>query len=208
MRHIAVRRPGTGACTLASAMELWLWTLQHLQHATDADGERLYQTVAAGRDVPARRRPVLAARLALPDPRRVGTRGRGPGNARRWRTGCRARAVLLDLAHVQAARAAGEVGRIAAELVHGYNRHPAWDAEGCACCYGEADLASLEQLIPGIESTAGSLRRHHPVERSLRGEGGPVRPLQGSRRFRSAARAGSTAASPARAWPRTARPRR
>jgi hypothetical protein len=48
------------------------------------------------------------------------------------------------------------VGRIAADLVHGYNRHPAWDAEGCAACYGEADLAELEQLIPGIESTAGA----------------------------------------------------
>jgi hypothetical protein len=33
---------------------------------------------------------------------------------------------------VQAARAAGEVGRICAELVFGYNRHPAWDTEGCA----------------------------------------------------------------------------
>ena len=38
MRHVAARRPGTGACALASAMELWLWTLQHLQRATDADG--------------------------------------------------------------------------------------------------------------------------------------------------------------------------
>ncbi|HEX7629775.1 MAG TPA: acyl-CoA dehydrogenase family protein, partial [Candidatus Methylomirabilis sp.] len=30
MRGIAARRPGTGACTLASAMQLWLWTLNHL----------------------------------------------------------------------------------------------------------------------------------------------------------------------------------
>ena len=33
-------RPGTGACTLATAMELWLWTFNHLQDATDADGEQ------------------------------------------------------------------------------------------------------------------------------------------------------------------------
>ena len=34
---------------------------------------------------------------------------------------------FTDLCHVQAARAAGEVGRICAELVFGYNRHPRWD---------------------------------------------------------------------------------
>ena len=38
------RSPGTGACTLASAMQLWLWTLDHLQKATDADGAKLYQS--------------------------------------------------------------------------------------------------------------------------------------------------------------------
>jgi alkylation response protein AidB-like acyl-CoA dehydrogenase len=41
MRRLAGRRPGTGACTLASAMQLWLWTLNYLQQATDADGARL-----------------------------------------------------------------------------------------------------------------------------------------------------------------------
>jgi alkylation response protein AidB-like acyl-CoA dehydrogenase len=42
MREIASRRPGTGACTLATAMQLWLWTLEHLQKATDAAGRDLY----------------------------------------------------------------------------------------------------------------------------------------------------------------------
>jgi hypothetical protein len=31
LRTIAARRPDLGACTLANAMELWLWTLQHRQ---------------------------------------------------------------------------------------------------------------------------------------------------------------------------------
>ena len=43
LRGIAGKRPGTGACTLASAMELWLWTMGHLQTAKDADGAPLYQ---------------------------------------------------------------------------------------------------------------------------------------------------------------------
>ena len=42
MRRIASDRPGTGACTLASAMNLWLWTLNYLQKATDPDGNKLY----------------------------------------------------------------------------------------------------------------------------------------------------------------------
>ena len=42
MRRIASDHPGTGACTLASAMKLWLWTLNHLQKATDPDGNKLY----------------------------------------------------------------------------------------------------------------------------------------------------------------------
>ena len=36
MRHLAASEPGTGACTVASAMHLWHWTLDHLQHAKDA----------------------------------------------------------------------------------------------------------------------------------------------------------------------------
>jgi hypothetical protein len=42
MRRIANDRPGTGACTLATAMQLWLWTPQPPAKATDADGGKLY----------------------------------------------------------------------------------------------------------------------------------------------------------------------
>ena len=55
---------------------------------------------------------------------------------------------FTDLCHVQSARAAGEVGRICAELVYGYNRHPAWDESQLQCLLlgGRTDIA----------------RRHHP----------------------------------------------
>jgi hypothetical protein len=46
------------------------------------------------------------------------------------------------------------VGRVCSELVHGYNRHPAWDTEGCASCYNADELESMETLIPGIASLA------------------------------------------------------
>ena len=39
--------PGTGACTLASAMELWLWTLNHLQTARTRTA-KLYQSARQG----------------------------------------------------------------------------------------------------------------------------------------------------------------
>ncbi|MCX7887271.1 MAG: acyl-CoA/acyl-ACP dehydrogenase, partial [Verrucomicrobiae bacterium] len=42
MRRVGSDRPGTGACALATAMQLWRWTLRHLQQATDADGKKLY----------------------------------------------------------------------------------------------------------------------------------------------------------------------
>jgi hypothetical protein len=42
MRRIASTRPGTGACTLASAMNLWAWSLHYLQNATDPAGGKLY----------------------------------------------------------------------------------------------------------------------------------------------------------------------
>ena len=43
---------------------------------------------------------------------------------------------LVSLCHVQAARAAGEVSRICADLVFGYNAHPEWTEEACDACEG------------------------------------------------------------------------
>src|SRR5947209_20182118 len=44
MRLIGNERPATGACSLATAMQMWVWTLHHLQKAKDADGGKLYQS--------------------------------------------------------------------------------------------------------------------------------------------------------------------
>ena len=55
---------------------------------------------------------------------------------------------FTDLCHVQAARAAGEVGRICTELVFGYNRHPSW--EGGENCFTESQLIQLESIMPGL----------------------------------------------------------
>ena len=132
MRGIASERPGTGACTLASAMQLWLWTLTHLQQATDADGGKLYHGTRQGVTFPLADALcwLLASRYQILDLLELDAKG--PQNPLLSEGLPGSLAFLTDLCHVQAARGAGEVARICAELVYGYNRHPAWDGgPGC-----------------------------------------------------------------------------
>jgi alkylation response protein AidB-like acyl-CoA dehydrogenase len=154
MAGIASRRPGTGACTLANAMKLWLWTLTHLQTATDADGAKLYHKSRQSVTFPLADALcwLLAARQFILDLLELEEKGAAnpalaeglPGFVN----------FFTDLCHVQSARAAGEVGRICAELVYGYNRHPAWDEASCNACYSAEELESLEGIIPGIDGSA------------------------------------------------------
>jgi alkylation response protein AidB-like acyl-CoA dehydrogenase len=154
MRLIANDRPGTGACALATAMELWLWSLQHLLKATDADGAKLYQTARQGVTFPLADALcwLLSARCQILDLLQLETEGSANPTVAEGLPGLLA--FLTDLCHVQSARSAGEVGRVCAELVFGYNRHPAWDTEGCATCYQAGDLDAMESLIPGMASLA------------------------------------------------------
>jgi hypothetical protein len=150
LRGIADKRPGTGACTVATAMQLWLWTLGYLQRATDPDGMKLFNNNRQGVTFPladalcwllASRQQILDV-LALEE-----NAARNPDAEGLEGTV----AFLTDLCHVQAARAAGEVGRIAADLIHGYARHPSWDDAGaCGSWCGADELDELEGLIPGI----------------------------------------------------------
>ena len=154
LRALASERPGTGACALSTAMQMWHWTLNHLQVSADADGDRLYHKTRQGVTFPLADALcwLLAARQLILDVVELETQGAQnpalaeglPGFVNFYQ----------DLAHVQSARAAGEVGRICAELVYGYNRHPAWTNESCAACYGAEDLDALEGIIPGIAGAA------------------------------------------------------
>jgi alkylation response protein AidB-like acyl-CoA dehydrogenase len=154
MRRIASERPGTGACTLASAMQLWFWTLNHVQNAKDADGVKLYHKSRQGVTFPLADALcwLLAARQFILDVIELETKGaENPALA----DGLDGTVdFFMDLCHVQCARAAGEVARICSELVHGYNRHPAWDETSSHVCYCAAELESLEGIIPGMDSSA------------------------------------------------------
>ena len=147
LRRISGERPGIGACALGTAMELWLWTLEHLQNATDGDGRKLYHGNRQGVTFPLADAVcwLLAARQLILDVLEL--EAQGPQNP----TVAEALPGLLrfytDLAHTQVARAAGEVGRICAELVYGYNRPAA------------SDTANLEEFV----------RQHAKLDASLAG---------------------------------------
>ena len=154
MRGIASDHPGTGACALATAMSIWLWTLDYLQRSKDADGSRLYQSARQGVTFPLADALcwLVAARCQILDVLRLQREGANDASLAEGLTGLVN--FLADLCHVQTARASGEVARICAELVFGYNRHPAWDEAGTHGCWREDELDSLEQYLPGINSYA------------------------------------------------------
>ncbi|MFZ2490484.1 MAG: hypothetical protein WA208_03275 [Thermoanaerobaculia bacterium] len=130
LRQAASLRPDTGACTVASALELWLWTMKHFRLAEMASAvEELSELVA----------PLLAARcIAL-------TAGDPAFSDAELRA---------DLSHVYAARTSSSAAATCAELVFGYRRHLSWDAEGCATCYAGDEVDDLEAMLPGIASGA------------------------------------------------------
>ncbi|MCX6543378.1 MAG: acyl-CoA/acyl-ACP dehydrogenase [Acidobacteria bacterium] len=133
MRQVASEHPGTGACTLATAMQLWLWTLVTFP---------LADALAW----------LLATRQQVLDVLNLMTRGwENPVVAEQLPT---LAPFLMDLCHVQTARAAGEVGRISAELIFGYRRQPAPDGHGLSACDPADGFKSSEDVITGIAATA------------------------------------------------------
>lgn len=154
MRQLAVQHPGTGACTLATAMQMWLWTLNHVRTAADADGVKLYHKSRQSVTFPLTDALcwLLAARQFILDTLQIGEHSVMNPTLADSLSGFTS--FYTDLCHVQSARAAGEVGRICAELVYGYQRHPVWDEASCNACYCASELESLEGFIPGINGSA------------------------------------------------------
>ncbi len=126
LREIASAWPDSGACTLATALRLWSWTVEHFRAG---DGQPVDEAVEA-------LYPLLAARCLVIEAVTEKSELR------------------LDLAHVNAAHASALAGAACAELVFGYRRHLVWDAEGCATCYVSDDLDDIEAVIPGFTSGA------------------------------------------------------
>lgn len=152
MRQVASDRPGTGACLLASVMQMWLWTLRHLRRETGVDGRSLLSPDrdGVGGAMAEALCWILTSHQQIQDVFEL-ERRTVAGTAR---PAPALLPLLADLCHVLAARAAGEVGRICAELLYGYRRHPAWDRDGCATCYVADELEALDEVIPGMGAAA------------------------------------------------------
>ncbi|BCS87860.1 acyl-CoA dehydrogenase family protein [Pseudodesulfovibrio sediminis] len=121
MRAAGKNVPGLGGYVLAAAMELWQWTLGHLQTAKDDDGRKLYHNKRQGVTFP------MADALGwLLGPYFLATDvmeliEKGPMSPTLAEGLDDLTGFYKDMCHVQAARAAGEVARICTELVYGYN---------------------------------------------------------------------------------------
>ena len=139
LRTIAATHPGSGACTLATSLQLWSWTVNYFRtgQGTDTPGStQAIDELAEGIC------PLVAARCFVLEIA-------GETSAPPAEDGLRA-----DLCHVYAAHAAATAGTLCAELVFGSRRHLVWDAEGCAACFRADELDELEGLMPGIASGA------------------------------------------------------
>jgi hypothetical protein len=127
LRGLASATPDTGACTIATALNMWAWTFDHFRKRENAVAvEDLVDGII----------PLLAARSLAVEV--------ADGSSELQR----------DLSHVYAARVSAQTAATCAELVYGYRSHPQWDAEGCATCYASDELDELEAFIPGIASGA------------------------------------------------------
>ncbi|GEM_PF-2937383 len=125
LREVASVSPDSGACTVATALKLWLWTARHFRSGElPVVFDELGETLAA----------LLAARCLALD------------------VAIHTDELRRDLSHVYAARVSATAGASCAELVFGYRRHLVWDEEGCAACYSSEELDGLEAFLPGFAS--------------------------------------------------------
>jgi hypothetical protein len=165
LREIADRQPSTGACTVATALKLWSWTLSHVLQTFDV----VERDVALAELAEALSRLVAARAHVLTvsaSERSAGVPASDPQ-------------FFEDLCHVQTAQASGRVAALCAEIVFGHRAHPAWDGAGCASCYGEEDLDALEGLVPGIASVARAYSDVIEADGSHPAKAGPCAKLDG-----------------------------
>ena len=156
LRQIGPHHAGTGACGLAEAMELWMWTVDHMRTNRDADGGRLYNSPRQGVIFPLADALcwLVATRQMILDVLELGAKGPANPMVAEGLEGIMA--FYTDLCHVQVARSIGEVGRICAELVHGYNSKPdECDAGGNCCvvdCNDRGEFNVLRNRLDGCLS--------------------------------------------------------
>ncbi len=120
LNQLSREHPGMGAGTLASAMELWFWSREHLSTAKDAYGRDLYSNQRHGVTYPladALAWLVATYHLVLDV---LELKRKGPENPALAEGIEGLVNFYANLTHIHAATAAGEATKICAELVFGY----------------------------------------------------------------------------------------
>ncbi|HPW65215.1 MAG TPA: acyl-CoA dehydrogenase family protein, partial [Candidatus Omnitrophota bacterium] len=152
LRQLDATKPGMGAGTLAGAMELWLWSVEYLRNAKDANGKTLYGGQRQGVTFPMADALawMLGSRQLILDTLEL--EKKGPENPTLAEGLPGFVQFYSDLSCVQAARAAGEVAKICAELVCGYH------AKGATCALPDAALKTFSELREKLECSLAGAR--------------------------------------------------
>lgn len=147
LTNLAGEQPESGAAALAAGFEMWKWARKYLSTAKDANGEKLYKNQRQGVLFPLTDAIawLVAARSLTADVQVLAEQGadhpvlgadiEGYVNT------------FNDLCNIQSARAAGEVGRICAELFYGYVNTA--DQTGEAAVEFQACRAKLDASLVG-----------------------------------------------------------
>ncbi|WP_319584326.1 acyl-CoA dehydrogenase family protein [uncultured Pseudodesulfovibrio sp.] len=145
MRRAGKDVPGLGGYVLASAMELWQWTLAFLQEAKDENGKKLYHNKRQGVTFPMADALgwILGPYFLACDVMELIEKG--PMSMTMAEGLDDLTGFYKDLCHVQAARAAGEVARICSELVYGYNWNRCPTPDGGIAEKCEPELKTKEE---------------------------------------------------------------
>ncbi|HOW58218.1 MAG TPA: acyl-CoA dehydrogenase family protein [Candidatus Omnitrophota bacterium] len=152
LRALDAKKPGMGAGTLASAMELWLWSIEYLQNAKDANGKTLYAGQRQGVTFPMADALawLLGSRQLILDTLELERKGPENSVLAEGLTGFVN--FYSDLSYLQAARAAGEVGKVCAELVYGYQ------AKGATCALPNAAIKTFAELRSKLDGSLAGAR--------------------------------------------------
>ncbi len=152
LKALDAAKPGIGAGTLASAMELWLWSLNYLQEAKDANGKTLYGGQRQGVTFPMADALawLLGSRQLILDTLEL--ERKGPENPVLAEGLAGFVNFYSDLSYVQAARAAGESAKICAELVYGYH------AKGATCGAPDPTLKTFAELRAKLDCSLAGAR--------------------------------------------------
>jgi alkylation response protein AidB-like acyl-CoA dehydrogenase len=154
----AAADPASGVCSLAQAIRLWTWTLDYLQKAADPEGRKLYHPKRQGVTFPLADALcwILAAYLFEQDVCEL--KAKGPENPVVADGLPGLAAFYTDLAHMQCARAAAEVGRACAELVFGFLEHADCAGGTCAAHAAPPALAEFAGLRSSLDACLAGAR--------------------------------------------------